>query len=155
MARSHGRQLASCAGNSIMNGIGERRKNTRHALHCRVSFFGKSSYAIAEGVTRDLSSAGFYCVSPMPLTVGESLTCVLRMPSPYPSRNHALLLECRVRVVRLENVSDEQAFGIGCQLEGYRHYSLDEVGSRSALHELKFPNSDETFPKRGLNAIRA
>lgn len=115
-----------------MQNIAERRKNVRYSLHCRVSFFGKCSYPIAEGVTRDLSSMGFYCLSPMPLTVGESLTCLLRMPSSYPYRatNNALTLECMVRVVRVENAGDEQAFGIGCQLEGYRSCSQEPVRSK-------------------------
>jgi PilZ domain-containing protein len=109
-----------------MEATTERRKNTRHALSCCVSFFLKSAYPIAEAVTRNLSSGGFYCLSPVPLAVGESLTCLLRMPSPYPRRNQALTLECMVRVVRLECIRDDGSFGIGCQMEGYRSCSLRE-----------------------------
>jgi len=116
-----------------MEATTERRKNTRHALCCCVSFFRKSSHPVAEGVTRDLSSAGFYCRSPMPLTVGESLTCLLRIPSPYRGRSHTLTLECTVRVVRLEQVGDEGSFGIGCQLEGYHSCSRDQEDHKACV----------------------
>jgi hypothetical protein len=110
-----------------MQAIADRRKNARRALRCRVSFYRKSSFPIAEGVTQDLSSGGFYCLSPMPLTVGESLTCLLKMPSPNASYNHALTLECVVRVVRLDNGGEEGTFGIACRIEGYHAYSAERA----------------------------
>lgn len=115
-----------------MEATTERRKNTRHTLSCCVSFFLKSASPIAEGVTRNLSSAGFYCLSPVPLDVGESLTCLLRMPSQYARRNQALTLECMVRVVRLECIRDEGSFGIGCQMEGYRSCCLCDPAGKVA-----------------------
>lgn len=110
-----------------MHYTAERRKNTRYALRCCVSFFRESSFPIAEGVTQDVSSAGFYCLLPVPLTVGESLTCLLKMPSTHPAEDHALTLECMVRVVRLISADDGEFFGIGCQLQGYRSCALDQV----------------------------
>ncbi len=99
---------------------------------------------IAEGVTRDLSRAGFYCLLPVPLPVGESLTCLLKMPSTHPAKDHALMLECMVRVVRLIGADDAKSFGIGCQFEGYRRCALDRP-FHEARSELVIPNSNETF----------
>jgi hypothetical protein len=90
-----------------------------------VVFFRQSSLPIAEGVTENLSSGGFYCVSPTPLSVGESLTCLLKMPSAYMATDEPLTLECQVQVMRLADANEDGWFGIGCRIEGYRTYSAE------------------------------
>lgn len=102
-----------------MEGAHERRKRLRFPLRCRVLFFRKSSDAIADAVTQNVSSAGFYCLSLNPLSVGESLTCLLMMPSYGVARDQSFRVECVVRVVRMEKANEEGLFGIGCQIDDY------------------------------------
>ena len=108
-----------------MNGTNDRRKKLRYALSCSVLFFRQSADPIAEGITRNLSSAGFYCLSPTPLEIGESLTCLLKMPPHDAVNKESLTLQCRVRVVRIDGANEEGAFGIACQIDGY-HTCLEE-----------------------------
>jgi len=71
--------------------------------------------------TRDLSSNGFYCNSPVPLVPGARMVCILKVPAYHPERADAMLsLECRVRVVRVEPSEDEGLYGLGCEIEDYR-----------------------------------
>jgi hypothetical protein len=102
-----------------MNVPQERRKKVRCALQCRVLFFRQSSHAIAECVTENLSSIGFYCFSPTRLKLGEHLTCLLKMPSYDAGKQELLTLQCVVRVVRIDGANEAGAFGVGCQIEGY------------------------------------
>ena len=71
-------------------------------------------------MTRNLSSSGFYCLSPTPLTPGETVRCVIRVPAFYPqdAQRH-IDLECKAQVVRAEAVVDG-SFGIACHIENYR-----------------------------------
>lgn len=103
-----------------MNVPQERRKKVRSALQCRVWFFRQSSQAIAECLTENLSSVGFYCLSPTRLKIGEHLTCLLKMPSYEAGREELFTLQCVVRVVRIDGANEAGAFGIGCQIEGYQ-----------------------------------
>jgi hypothetical protein len=108
-----------------MNVLDERRKKARCGLRCRVVFFRQPSDPVAEGVTQNISSVGFYCLLPAPLSVGESLTCLLKMPSDGVATDGSFTLECLVRVVRLERVSEDGSFGIGWRIEGYRAHSAE------------------------------
>jgi hypothetical protein len=74
---------------------------------------------VVESSTRDLSSNGFYCCSPVPAAPGDRMVCILRVPAYHPERADAILsLECRVRIVRIEPV--DGYFGLGCEIEDYR-----------------------------------
>jgi c-di-GMP-binding flagellar brake protein YcgR len=98
----------------------ERRKRLRVDLHLNVRFAKFGSRPI-ETRTKNLSSEGFYCLSPEPLTPGEELACVIVIPAEDPqSREDALSLECRARVVRVEKAEREGFFGIACHMENYR-----------------------------------
>ncbi len=98
----------------------ERRKRPRFPVRCQVRFFRGSSGEITDSITQNISSMGFYCFSPTMFKVGESLTCLLRMPSKDSSDTEApLTLECLVRVVRAEKANEEGKFGIACQIEDY------------------------------------
>jgi hypothetical protein len=98
----------------------ERRKRKRFAVRCRVVFFRESSGVVADCVTQNVSCIGLYCASPIPLEIGEVLTCLLMMPSDGARDGSSLTLECRVRVVRVERIGEEASFGIACQIEDYR-----------------------------------
>ena len=110
----------------VMNSTEERRKRRRFALRCNVLFFRNSLEVVAEGATRNISSIGFYCHLACRLRVGESLTCILQMPSQHPSSGESLSLECLVRVVRIEKTAEEDAFGIACQIGDYHAHSLEK-----------------------------
>jgi hypothetical protein len=72
-------------------------------------------------VTQDLSSDGFYCYSKIPFIPGEQLVCMLRIPAHLLDRSgQAAELECQVEVVRVDPVSQEGYFGIGCRIADYR-----------------------------------
>jgi hypothetical protein len=101
-----------------MNSTDERRKKTRYGLRCRVRFFRQSD-PISEGVTQNLSSVGFYCLVLVPLKLGESLRCLLKMPSRGMAKDESLLIECRVRVVRVDDADEGGSYGIGVRIEGY------------------------------------
>jgi PilZ domain len=102
------------------NGRTERRMRVRTALHWPVLFFCNGSGEAVETVTHNLSSSGFYCQSRIAIAPGENLRCALTIPSHDPSGyEKARVLECRVRVTRVEPGLTEETFGIACQIQDY------------------------------------
>ena len=114
-----------------MNVPPERRKKVRCALQCRVLFFRQASQAIAECVTENISSVGFYCLSPTRLKIGEYLTCLLKMPSHDAGKEDLFTLQCVVRVVRIDGANEAGAFGIGCQIEGYQICQEERLAAKA------------------------
>lgn len=111
----------------------ERRKRTRTRVHWPVLLFRKEPTDAIASITADLSSSGFYCITRVPFSVGETLTCSLKMPSHDPNgkifeRN----LECRVRVVRVEPNQGHSGFGVGCAIEDYHFADMVPACGRSA-----------------------
>jgi len=103
----------------------ERRTRARTHLRCPVLLLPGGGAKAIETVTQNLSSSGFYCLSPLPLTPGDSLFCTLRMPTYDPrGEEHMLALECRVRVMRA-GADAEGAYGIACRIEDYRLVTSD------------------------------
>src|SRR5687767_852767 len=83
-------------------GIGraERRKWFRTPLRWQVLFIGLGSSGNVESTTQNLSSHGFYCISPVPSTPGERYTCTMKVPAHQPNKaDRLLLLECKVRIL--------------------------------------------------------
>jgi len=104
----------------------ERRMRVRTKLHWPVLFFRNGSGEAVESVTRNLSSSGFYCHSKIAINPGECLHCALTIPSHDPSGyEKARVLECRVRVTRVEPGLTEDTFGIACQIQDY-HLAVAE-----------------------------
>jgi len=102
----------------------ERRKRSRSHVHWQVCFFGVNVGRTVETTTENLSSAGFHCFTPVPLIAGDLVTCRLRLPSRQPSTNgHGSSLECKVRVVRVEQAGERQSYGVACEIEDYRFES--------------------------------
>ena len=96
----------------------ERRKRPRIALHWPVRLFRQASGSPVESTTENLTSNGFYCVSKEPFRLGEQLACIIAIPDTSLSYSaSAIRLQCRVKVMRVENQSD--GFGLGCQIEDY------------------------------------
>lgn len=103
---------------------GERRKRPRFPVRCQVRLLrGSSSGEFTDSVTQDISSMGFFCFSPSPFKVGETLTCRLKMPSQdFSNTQSPFTLEFLARVVRVENANEEGNFGIACQIEDYHPF---------------------------------
>jgi len=73
-----------------------------------------------EAVTDDLSSEGFYCLAASPFVPGEVRICTLRVPANDPDDlSLAIPVQCRVRVVRVEALSEQGLFGVGCRIDDY------------------------------------
>jgi hypothetical protein len=110
------------AGSGInYNGVTERRKRVRTRLHWAVFLFRESPVeVVAESVTRDLSSNGFYCTSAAPVGVGERFRCSIRVPTHDPRHKQLeRTLDCRVRVMRVVP-QETGGFGVACQIEDYQ-----------------------------------
>ena len=99
----------------------ERRKRVRTRLRWQVALLAMSDAEMIESSTRDLSSKGFYCNSPVPFVPGARMVCILKVPAYHPEKVDAILsLECKVRIVRVEPSGDEGFYGLGCEIEDYR-----------------------------------
>jgi PilZ domain-containing protein len=96
----------------------ERRRRARTQVHWPVMLLCDRELNAIETLTQNLSSSGFYCLSSKPLTPGEPLTCVLKIPAYDPTGERTVALECKVQVVRAEAAPDG-LFGIACRIEDY------------------------------------
>ena len=65
----------------------ERRKQPRAKLCWPVRMFRMNSGTVIESTTRNLSSFGFYCLSPIPLDLSEAVLCILNLPAHDPRSN--------------------------------------------------------------------
>jgi hypothetical protein len=104
----------------------ERRIRVRTMVHWPVLFFRNGAGEAIESVTQNLSSSGFYCHLRMPIASGEFLRCVLKIPS-HDLSGYAKprVLECRVRVTRVEPSLTDDTFGIGFHIQDY-HMMIGE-----------------------------
>ncbi len=107
----------------------DRRKRARTQVHWPVLLLRERGADAINTVTQNLSSSGFYCFSPAPLTPGESLLCTLKLPAYDPKgEERTLALECTVLVMRAEAAADG-FFGIAFCIEDYH---LITSGTRTA-----------------------
>jgi len=97
--------------------VTERRKHKRIALRLLVEFRGAAGSAEETCYTENISSDGFYFVSPQQLMAGEELDVFLILPEKNSGMEAAI--SCQVRVVRVEAMGKDLGFGIGCQIERY------------------------------------
>jgi hypothetical protein len=108
----------------------ERRRRVRTPLHLPVFFFASEHRVAAETTTQDLSSGGFYCVSPVAFPVNELAFCYIKIPIYQPDRTEQMLaLKCQVRIVRVELLG-AAGYGVGCEIEDYCF--LKAVGNEQA-----------------------
>lgn len=97
----------------------ERRQRPRSNVHWTVYIFGGDETRPMESRTKNLSSSGFYCFLPEPLSTGERLWCQIMVPSEGIGRyQETISLKCRVKVVRVESV-ETGVFGVACLIEDY------------------------------------
>ncbi len=98
----------------------DRRKRTRTRVHWPLLLLTEGATEQIESVTQNLSSIGFYCLSPTPLTPGQALLSTLKVPAYDPKgEDRTIHLECRAFVIRAEATPDG-SFGIACRIENYR-----------------------------------
>jgi hypothetical protein len=101
----------------------ERRKRVRSRVHWPLCLFVNEEEGPIATFTQDLSSGGFYCLTDRPFRVGETLTCLLKVPTYVPDGRYVeQWLECRVRVMRVESL-DESGYGIAYRIEDY-HFAI-------------------------------
>ncbi len=117
----------------------ERRRRVRVQVHWPVYFWGGRFSEVIESVTQDLSCDGFYCLSKVPFIPGETLNCHIKMPPHQRSgQEPPRVLDCRIRVVRIEPRSSEGYFGVGCRMEEYRLvYASDTVAASDPLQSAR------------------
>ena len=116
----------------------ERRKRERTTVRWPVRLFRNGGQDAVDTITRNLSSGGFYCLSPLAFVPGESIDCTLLLPA-HNSTGRTLVLICQVHILRVEAiveaVNDESSFGIACRIEDYHFSDPDpahnETGARS------------------------
>ena len=98
----------------------ERRATVRTSLHWPILLRHRQT-EILESITENISSQGFYCYSHTPVASGELLLCSLTVPTHDPSgTNEKVMLECHVRVVRIEAATSDGLYGLACRIEDYR-----------------------------------
>jgi PilZ domain len=94
----------------------ERRRRTRAALRWTVYLKRPAQEEEVRAETRDLSSQGFFCLSPRTFEPGEILRCTIVLP-PSGEEGESRTLSGRATVLRVE--PGQHLFGIACRLEDY------------------------------------
>ena len=117
--------LPPCAGVgktiNLDDGPSERRNRVRTQVHWTILLFRENTSKAVTTITQNLSSNGFYCLSPSPFVLGERVYCSLEVPTHDPlGKDRSLPLECHARVVRVEPESGDGSFGVACRIEEYR-----------------------------------
>jgi hypothetical protein len=71
-------------------------------------------------LTKNVSSFGFYCYSPVSFVPGEILKCSIELPTWCPGEpDELLILECRAEVNWVDAVEARLLFGVECQIRDY------------------------------------
>jgi PilZ domain len=111
----------------------ERRRRPRVEVRWPV-LFRDAPGAVVSTATENLSSDGFYCRTAMAFVPGDIRVCTLSTPGYHDDDvNGVIHVECRVRVVRVQTLSECGLFGMGCRIEDY-HVQLPAEGG--AAHRL-------------------
>jgi PilZ domain len=106
--------------NGIFARKAERRSRPRAALQWVVHVSREGSKHPVAAKTRNVSSQGFYCLVQEPFALGERVECTLVIPMPKSVKpDEVLWLKCQARVLRVEAVAADTAFGIAFQIEEY------------------------------------
>jgi hypothetical protein len=97
----------------------ERRKHPRLALHSVVLVSRGPGHSAVEVTTKDISIGGFYYLSVVTPTLGETIDCLIVIAS--APREPELRLRCRAQVLRVEACADPSGLhGIACRIEKYQ-----------------------------------
>src|SRR5579862_4195239 len=100
----------------------ERRKYERLPLRLPVRFINERGSATC-CFTENISSEGFYCVSPDPFMPGDLLDVELLLPAHNLDRGEKRVrLVCQALVVRIDSTWLGPGFGIGCRIKASTLY---------------------------------
>jgi hypothetical protein len=107
-----------------VDGVGarkaERRRRSRAALQWVVHVSRGGGQHVIASRTRNVSSEGFYCLVQEPFESGERVECTVCIPVPKSTRSDDVLwLKCQARVLRVEAVMAETAYGVAFKIEEY------------------------------------
>jgi hypothetical protein len=106
----------------------ERRSRQRAALQWVVHVSRAGGKQLVASKTRNVSSQGFYCLVQEPFESGERLECTVVIPIPKSTKQDDVLwLRCQARVLRVEPVPANTAYGIACQIEEYSVVHLNPM----------------------------
>jgi hypothetical protein len=87
--------------------------------------------------TRNVSSQGFYCLVQEPLESGELVECMVVIPIPKSGDPDAVLwLKCQARLLRVEVVAADKAFGMAFLIEEYCVMHLNPVRINPAKQSM-------------------
>src|SRR5215467_3756724 len=118
-----------------VNGItarrAERRTRQRAALQWVVHVSRAGGKHLVASRTRDVSSQGFYCLVQEPFESGERVECTVVIPIPKSVKSDDVLwLKCQARVLRVEALASETAYGVAFQIEEYSvvHLAPMQIG---------------------------
>ena len=107
------------SGRVMKSGI-ERRTRNRVLLRFPFQLYRSADPDSFTGETRDLSSAGFYCLVREPVAQGDRLDCIITVPVPaanFSSQTGDVSLCCQVEVVRVDSLPAQ--FGVACRIDRY------------------------------------
>ncbi len=106
----------------------ERRRRSRIRVNLRVQFQPGKDRASFESTTHDISSDGFYCLTPTAFNPGDALACQITCPSHAPDNlNKPFVIKCDIRVVRCRQDTSTGLFGTACRIEEYSCSHLSAV----------------------------
>ena len=87
-------------------------------LACALRLFRAEETRGVETSTENISSDGFCCITELPFSPGEQLGCEIVIPG-QPAGHDALVLRCRVEVVRAAAHGLSAGYGVACRLLDY------------------------------------
>ena len=105
---------------SIMEPSQERRRRPRVGWGESIVLTRPGTKNPIEVKAENVSSDGFYCLSPHPFSPDEILDCHIDFPGDQVSSvpEDGLRLSCQVRVVRVVTRGLQPGFGVACHVEG-------------------------------------
>ena len=83
-------------------------------LRCSLRLYRQGTDHPIHGETVNISSEGFYLVIDAPFTPGDTLTCMLDVPSEATHESDAMKLRYEVKVLRVDSIGHR--FGVAFQV---------------------------------------
>ncbi len=97
----------------------ERRRRCRFQVRWPLRIYVAGRTQPIEGVTENLCSNGFYGIVGAPVPKGQSVSCLIELPSGAHGELMPLFLSCRAVVLRVESCSAAGRFGLACRITDY------------------------------------
>jgi hypothetical protein len=109
---------------SILGPDRDRRRHPRLQLALQLRLYRSGEEAGVEAQMQNISSGGFYCTSEYPFSPHEIFDCELGIPGLGYPPDIDLVVDCRVRVVRIDQ-NGLDVFGAACQI---KEYTVSRIG---------------------------